>query len=55
MVEEQSIAAVDGSKIPTAGDTVCIHGDGPEAVRTAETIRTRLDKAGVSVKAFGRT
>ncbi len=53
MVEEQAITAVDGSKIPTAGDTVCVHGDGPEALRIAEQIRTRLDKAGVSVKSFG--
>ncbi|GAB5470415.1 MAG: 5-oxoprolinase subunit PxpA [Rhodospirillales bacterium] len=53
MVEEQAIPAVDGSKIPTGGDSVCVHGDGPEAIRTAERIRERLDRAGVTVRRFG--
>ncbi len=53
MVEEQAITAVDGSKIATTSDTVCVHGDGPEALHIAEKIRTRLDKAGVVVTQFG--
>ncbi|MEQ8653826.1 MAG: 5-oxoprolinase subunit PxpA [Kiloniellales bacterium] len=50
MVQEQAITAIDGSKIPTAGDSVCVHGDGPEALRIAEQIRNRLDKAGIAVR-----
>ncbi len=53
MVEDQAITAIDGSKIATAGDTVCVHGDGPEALRIAEQIRNRLDKAGVAVRTVG--
>ncbi len=53
MVEEQAITTIEGGKIATAGDTVCVHGDGPEALSMAERIRTRLDKAGVAVTCFG--
>lgn len=54
MVQEQAIAAHDGSRIRAEGDTVCVHGDGPEALRMAETIRNRLERAGIAVGRFGQ-
>ncbi|MEO1193398.1 MAG: 5-oxoprolinase subunit PxpA [Pseudomonadota bacterium] len=53
MVEEKAIRALDGSKIDTPGDSVCVHGDGPEALRIAERIRSRLEGAGVQVMQMG--
>jgi len=52
MVEEQAITSVNGVKKPVRPETVCVHGDNPEAVRLAETVRARLERAGVTVAAF---
>jgi len=54
MVGDQAIEAIDGSRIAATGDTVCVHGDGPEALRMAETIRGRLEGAGIKVGQFGQ-
>lgn len=52
MVEDQAITSINGVKVPVRPETVCVHGDNPEAVRLAETVRTRLEKAGVTVERF---
>lgn len=49
MVEDQCITAIDGTKIATSVDSICIHGDNPAAVRIAEKLRTDLERAGVSI------
>jgi UPF0271 protein len=52
MVEDQAITSINGVKVPVRPDTVCVHGDNPQAVRLAATVRTRLEKAGIGVRAF---
>jgi UPF0271 protein len=51
MVRESVVADVDGEDIPIRADTVCIHGDGPNAAQLARALRTGLTTAGVSVRA----
>jgi len=46
--------ASDGSRLPIEADTICIHGDGPEAVATARAVRAALDEAGIGISAFRR-
>jgi UPF0271 protein len=41
----------DGHEVAVAADTLCLHGDTPEAVRFAERVRKELASAGVIVKA----
>ena len=53
MVEEQAITSVNGVKVPVRPETVCVHGDNPEAVRLAARVRERLEAAGVTVARFG--
>ena len=51
LVRGQSISAVDGSELRVEIDTLCLHGDGPEALVLAPLLRADLDTAGISVRA----
>ncbi|KXV76066.1 LamB/YcsF family protein [Acetobacter cerevisiae] len=52
MVKAGAIETRSGKMLPTQMDTICVHGDNAESVAIARTIRTRLEGAGVSLKAF---
>lgn len=52
MVKDQTVTAVGGEKISIKADTVCIHGDTPQAPEFARTIRERLIKNGIEVSAI---
>ena len=49
MVREKVVIAVDGTRVPIRPDTLCIHGDQPNAVVFAQGIRKALKEAGVPV------
>ncbi len=49
MATKQSVLTKGGSTIPVAVDTLCIHGDTPNAVEIARAVRAALEKNGVSV------
>ncbi len=51
MLRENVVRAVDGSDIPLEVDTICLHGDKPEAVAFAQKLRAQLSAAGVKVVA----
>ncbi|MBE1285977.1 MAG: 5-oxoprolinase subunit PxpA [Rhodobacteraceae bacterium] len=56
MVQEGAIITDSGKRIPTAIDTICLHGDTAEAVELAKSVRSSLEAGGVTVQAFpGRT
>ena len=50
MLEEKALTSINGKKIPISVDTVCVHGDNPAAVKLAESVRTRLEEAGIEVR-----
>ena len=52
MVEEGAILAEDGSRIPTRIDTICLHGDTPEALDIARSVRASLTAAGIGLQRF---
>lgn len=52
MVAEQALFPDGGGRLPTRIDSVCVHGDTPGAVRVAEAVRARLEKAGIVVTPF---
>jgi UPF0271 protein len=52
MVREGVVRATDGTEVPVAADTVCVHGDGPHAVAFARRLNVELRRAGVAVRAF---
>lgn len=52
MATEGVVLAVDGSRIALTVDSICLHGDTPNAARMARAVRSALDAAGVEVTAF---
>ncbi len=44
--------AVDGTVIPCAVESICVHGDTPGAVAAAELVRAALIDAGVPLAPF---
>jgi 5-oxoprolinase (ATP-hydrolysing) subunit A len=50
MVREGVVRANDGTRVPIRADTVCLHGDGANAVAFARRLTAELSKAGVEIK-----
>ncbi|MEM8629728.1 MAG: 5-oxoprolinase subunit PxpA [Pseudomonadota bacterium] len=53
MVTEGAVITGQGKRVPNRIDTICCHGDTPEAVEMARAVRSALEAAGVTVRAFG--
>ena len=49
MLDAEAIITDSGKKIPCRIDTVCFHGDTPEAVEMARSVRAELQGAGVEL------
>ena len=47
------VTARDGSVVAVQADTLCVHGDRPDAVIFAQRLRTALEDAGVHVRTTG--
>lgn len=46
------LLAVDGHEIELHADSICVHGDSPDAVAMARAVRARLQAAGVTLRSF---
>lgn len=49
MVQAGAIITESGKRIDTSIDTICCHGDTPEAVEIAASVRRTLETAGITV------
>jgi 5-oxoprolinase (ATP-hydrolysing) subunit A len=47
------VTASDGSRLDVRADTICVHGDSPDAVGIARAVRSALEAAGIAVTALG--
>lgn len=47
--------ARDGSRIPVAVETICLHGDTPGAAANAKAVRRALEEAGFELRALAGT
>lgn len=52
MVQAGAIITESGKHIPSRIDTICLHGDGPEALAIAQSTRRALEAAGIDVMRF---
>jgi len=52
MVLEGAIITISGKRLATGIDSVCVHGDSPNAVAMAKAVRARLEKAGIALAPF---
>jgi UPF0271 protein len=49
---EGVVESTSGKAIPLAAETICIHGDGPNSVEIAQTVRAVLAAEGVGAEAW---
>jgi len=54
MVEANAILTAQGTRLPAAIASVCVHSDSPHAVDTARRVRARLEAAGITVAPFAQ-
>ena len=52
LVQHGVVEAADGSLVPVQADSICVHGDSPDAVEMARQVRHALGEAGVALKPF---
>ncbi len=52
MVLDGVVEARDGAMIEIEPESLCVHGDGPEAVAVLRAIRARLERSGVIIAPF---
>lgn len=53
MLRDGAVTAVDGTRLPLAMDSICLHGDTPGAVALARALRAAILSAGWRVAAPG--
>lgn len=54
MVKHRKVKTIEGEWISLEVDSICLHGDHPEAVALSQAIRQILVAEGCEIKAFGR-
>jgi UPF0271 protein len=50
MVTENAVTAIDGMIIPIRAETICIHGDGADALEFAKIINEKLNANGITIE-----
>lgn len=54
MVLDGKVTSITGKEIDIAADSICVHGDNPEAVSFVENIRKSLISEGIEVKSLNK-
>ena len=49
MVKEGTVVSISGKTIPIRADSICVHGDNPDAIGFVKEIRASLESEGVTV------
>ncbi|MCY4541471.1 MAG: LamB/YcsF family protein [Rhodobacteraceae bacterium] len=52
VVECGYMMSIDGNPVQLRAESVCVHGDTPQAIAIASCVRNRLERAGISVGRF---
>jgi 5-oxoprolinase (ATP-hydrolysing) subunit A len=52
MLAAQALITIDGELLPTPIDSICVHGDTPQAVALAQALRHALENDGVALRPF---
>ena len=50
MVLEGKVISIDGKEVPIAADSICVHGDNPEAVNFVSQIKNSLEAENIVLK-----
>jgi len=54
MVKDNKVMAIDGTEVPVAAQTICVHGDTPGAVEMIKGIREKLGTVNIKFQPFGQ-
>lgn len=54
IAQDRKVLSIDGSVIAVDADSLCIHGDGVNALAMATAVRSRLEQAGFACAPFAR-
>jgi len=54
LARDRVVTTLDGGELAVEADTLCLHGDNPNALGVARAVREALERAGVSVQALAR-
>lgn len=52
IAETGGITADDGTRVELGADSLCLHGDTPDAVAIARAVRSALERSGIAIEAF---
>ena len=52
MLAAQALITMNGTILPTPIDSICVHGDTPQAVTLAQALRSALAADGVALRPF---
>lgn len=52
LASDGGVTAIDGTWIAVPAETICLHGDSPDVVASAQAVREALDSVGVEVRRF---
>ncbi|BAX94687.1 LamB/YcsF family protein [Mycobacterium shigaense] len=52
MVSAGQVTAIDGTLIDVSVESVCVHGDSPNAVQIAAAVRDQISAAGIELRPF---
>ena len=52
MVHDRFVVAIDGTRCIVRADSLCVHGDGPQAVAIVQAVRDKFDAEGISFAPF---
>jgi UPF0271 protein len=53
MLRDDKVRAIDGTEVSVQADTICVHGDTPDAVKFALALRKCLSQVGVMISPVG--
>jgi 5-oxoprolinase (ATP-hydrolysing) subunit A len=53
LATEKTVVAISGELVHVEADTLCLHGDTPDAVALASALRAALERAGVELAPLG--
>ena len=55
MLQEGKVRSIDGQDVAITAETVCVHGDTPDAVAFARALRQKLEEQGIDIRAPGKS
>jgi 5-oxoprolinase (ATP-hydrolysing) subunit A len=53
VAKDKLITTISGKQIPAEADTICCHGDSPNAAEVVRTVKAGLAKAGIPLRKLG--